>query len=211
MAVAFAVLATGGTYHQPYAITRIEDTRGNIIHDLIPRGRDVANPQIVYQVVDMMRSVVDQGTGAVVRRMGFSLPAAGKTGTTSDYRDSWFVGFTPGISAACWVGFDDNREMMFDQGGRTIGVTGSRGGAPMWAMFMSRVTEGKPRQDFPIPPGIEFIEVDAWTGIPVSSSLTVSTDRTSAPLLPEQFEVLRQKGALADTVSYTPVFDPLEY
>jgi len=211
MAAAFAVFATGGTYHQPYAITRIEDTRGNIIHDLIPRGRDVANPQIVYQVVDMMRAVVDRGTGAVVRRMGFSLPAAGKTGTTSDYRDSWFVGFTPGISAACWVGFDDNREMMFNQGGRTIGVTGARAGAPMWAMFMSRVTEGRPRQDFPIPPGIEFIEVDAWTGLPVSSSFAASTDRISVPLLPEQFEVLRQKGALTDTVSYTPAFDPLEY
>ena len=211
MAAAFAVFATGGTYHQPYVITRIEDTRGNIIHDFIPRGRDVANPQIVYQVVDMMRAVVDHGTGAVIRRMGFSLPAAGKTGSTSDFRDSWFVGFTPGISAACWAGFDDNREMRFDRNGVMVGVTGSRAGAPMWTMFMSKVTEGKPRQDFPIPPGIEFIEVDSWTGIPVSSSFPASTDRMSAPLLPEQFEVLRQKGTLADTVSYVPGFDPLEF
>ncbi len=211
MAAAFAVFATGGTYHQPYAITRIEDTRGNIIHDFIPRGRDVANPQIVYQVVDMMRAVVDHGTGAIIRRMGFSLPAAGKTGSTSDYRDSWFVGFTPGISAACWVGFDDNREMRFDRNGAMVGVTGSRAGAPMWVMFMSKVTEGKPRQDFPIPPGIEFIEVDSWTGMPASSSFPASPDRMSVPLLPEQFEVLRQKGALADTVSYVPGFDPLEF
>ena len=211
MAAAFGVFATGGTYHRPYAITRIEDMRGNIIYDFIPRGRDVANPQIVYQMVDMMRAVVDRGTGAVIRRMGFSLPAAGRTGTTSDFRDSWFVGFTPGISAACWVGFDDNREMRFERDGNMVGVTGSRVGAPMWCMFMSRITEGKPRQDFPIPPGIEFIEVDSWTGIPVSSSYPESSDRMSAPLLPEQFEVLRQKGTLTDTTAYTPAFDPLEF
>jgi penicillin-binding protein 2D len=211
MAAAYAVFATGGTYYQPYAITRIEDTRGNIIYDYITRGRDVANPQIIYQMVDMMRSVVDHGTGGVVRRMGFSLPAAGKTGTTSDYRDSWFVGYTPGISAACWVGFDDNREMRFNQNGRMVGVTGSRGGAPIWAMFMSKVTEGKPRQDFPIPPGIEFIDVDPWTGIPLASDSRAGAERYSVPLLPEQFEMLRQKGTLTDTTSYVPAFDPLEF
>ncbi|MBN2288593.1 MAG: PBP1A family penicillin-binding protein [Candidatus Glassbacteria bacterium] len=211
MAAAFAVFAAAGTYYQPYAITRIEDTRGNILDDYIARGRDVANPQVVYQVVDMMRQVVNQGTGAVVRRMGFSLPAAGKTGTTSDYRDSWFVGFTPGISAACWVGFDDNREIRFEQNGRMVGLTGSRGGAPMWAMFLSKVSEGKPRQDFPIPPGLEFIEIDGWTGLPVPREPAPGTDSFAVPLLPEQFEVLRQKGALPDTASYTPAFDPLDF
>jgi len=210
MASAFSVFATGGIYYAPYAIKRIEDARGNVLYDPIPRGREVGNPQVVYQVVDMLQNVVEQGTGAVVRRMGFKLTAAGKTGTTSDYRDSWFVGFTPGISAACWVGFDDNREMRFTQNGVPLGVTGSRGGAPMWAMFMLKATEGRSSQDFPIPPGVEFITVDAWTGIP-SSPLMPAGEQIRVALLPEQLEALRQKGSLGGTDAPVPDFDPLDF
>ncbi|HUU26712.1 MAG TPA: PBP1A family penicillin-binding protein [archaeon] len=209
MAAAYSVLATGGIYYAPYAIKRIEDARGNVLYDPIPRGQEVANPQVVYQLVDMMQAVVESGTGAVVRRMGFSLPAAGKTGTTSDYRDSWFVGFTPGISAACWVGFDDNREMRFPQNGAMVGVTGARAGAPMWATFMQKVTEGKPRQDFPIPPGIEFIEVDAWSGLP--SQYSTGGERIRVALLPDQLEALRQKAGLEISPPALPSADPLGY
>ncbi len=210
MAAAFSVFATGGIYYLPYAIKRIEDARGNMLYDPIPRGREVANPQVVYQVVDMMQNVVDRGTGAAVRRMGFNLTAAGKTGTTSEYRDSWFVGFTPGISAACWVGFDDNREMQFIQNGVELGVTGARGGAPMWVMFMLKATEGRSSQDFPIPPGVEFIMVDAWTGIP-PSHITPAVEPVRVALLPEQLEALRQKGSLGKTGTPVPDFDPLEF
>ena len=210
MAAAFAVLANGGIYYEPYAIKRIEDARGNVLFDLIPRGREVANPQVVYQLVDMMENVVDHGTGVVVRSMGFNLHAAGKTGTTSDYRDSWFVGFTPGLSAACWVGFDDNREMRFTQNGVNLGVTGSRGGAPMWAIFMLKAAEGKPSQDFPIPPGIEFATVDAWTGLPASPLAPVS-EAYRVPLLPEQAEALRQKSGNPTGSEAAPAFDPLKF
>ena len=210
MAAAFSVFATGGIYYVPYAIKRIEDARGNVLYDPIPRGREVGNPQVVYQVVDMLQNVVEQGTGAVVRRMGFKLTAAGKTGTTSDYRDSWFVGFTPGISAACWVGFDDNREMRFSQNGVPLGVTGARGGAPMWAMFMLKATEGRSSQDFPIPPGVELITVDAWTGIP-SSPLMPAGEKIRVALLPEQLEALRQKGSVGETDAPVPDFDPLDF
>jgi len=210
MAAAFSVFATGGIYYPPYAIKRIEDARGNVLYDPVPRGREVASPQVVYQVVDMLQNVVDRGTGAVVRRMGFNLNAAGKTGTTSDYRDSWFVGFTPGISAACWVGFDDNREMRFTRNGMPLGVTGARGGAPMWAMFMLKATEGRSSQEFPIPPGVEFVVVDAWTGIPPSPISPVA-EPVRVALLPEQLEALRQKGSLEQTDTPVPDFDPLEF
>jgi len=210
MAAAFSVFATGGIYYSPFAIRRIEDARGNVLYDPIPRGQDVANPQVVYQLVDMMQSVLDGGTGRVVRRMGFDRPAAGKTGTTSEYRDSWFVGFTPGISAACWVGFDDNREMRFTQNGVPLGVTGSRAGAPMWAMFMLKATQGRPRQDFPIPPGIEFAEVDAWTGMPATPE-TPAADRLRVALLADQLEALRQKSGLAEVSGPVPNFDPLKF
>ena len=210
MAGAYAVLANGGIYYEPYAIKRIEDARGNVLFDPIPRGREVANPQVVYQLVDMLENVVDHGTGVVVRSMGFNLPAAGKTGTTSDYRDSWFVGFTPGLSVACWVGFDDNREMRFTQNGANLGVTGSRGGAPMWTIFMLKAAEGKPSQEFPIPPGIEFVTVDAWTGLP-PSPLTPVSEAYRVALLPEQVEALRQKSGLQGSGEPAPAFDPLKF
>ena len=97
--------------------------------------------------------------------------------------------------------------------GRLIGLTGSRGGAPIWALFMSRVSEGKARQDFPIPPGIEFLSVDAWTGLPAGSDLVSVHGREliKVPLLPEQVEAIRQKSSVEDTVDTTPGFDPLNF
>jgi len=213
MAGAYAVLASGGIYHEPYAIRRIEDYRGNVIYDPVPRGQDVANPQVVYQLVDMMQSVVDHGTGQVLRRLGFQLPAAGKTGTTSDYRDSWFVGFTPGLSCAAWVGYDDNREMRFTQNGRRLGVTGARGGAPIWALFMNQATAGRQRQEFPIPPGIEFLEVNAWSGLPADEG-TAAADRMTVPLLPEQLEAARgatAEAGAADQTAPPAALDTLEF
>ncbi len=211
MASAYAVLAAGGVRHEPFAIRRIEDFRGNVLFDQIPRGEDVANPQLVYQVVDMMESVLEAGTGNVIRRMGFTQPAAGKTGTTSDYRDSWFVGFTPGLSAACWVGFDDNREMRINENGVRVGVTGARGGAPMWGMFMLQVGQGRPMQDFPMPPGIELVEVDAITGAPVAFA-PAGAETFTVALQPEQLEALRQRAGVGPAgYSPLPIYDPLKY
>ncbi len=210
MAGAYSVLATGGLYYEPHAIKRIEDARGNVLFDPIPRGREVGNPQLIYQVVDMMRGVMDRGTGAVIRRMGFSHPAAGKTGTTSDYRDSWFVGYTPGISTACWVGFDDNREMRYLENGRRHGMTGSRGAAPMWGMFMLRATEDAPELDFPVPPGIEFVEVDAYSGLPATPA-TPPTELIRVALLPSQVDAVMQKAGQGGQNTPEVQFDPLNY
>jgi len=210
MAAGYSVIATGGIYYEPYAIKRIEDARGNVLFDPVPRGREVANPQVIYQLLDMLQGVIERGTGQVVRRLGFQLPAAGKTGTTNDYRDAWFTGFTPGICACCWVGFDDNREMRVVENGVRLGVTGSRGGAPTWAMFMLQATQGRSSQEFPVPPGIEFIEVDAYTGLPPSPA-NPPTELVTVPLLPEQLEAIRQKSSVGQTQAPSPAFDPLVY
>ncbi len=210
MAGAYSVLATGGIYYEPFAIKRIEDARGNVLFDPIVRGREVGNPQLIYQVVDMMRGVMDRGTGAVIRRMGFTRPAAGKTGTTSNYRDSWFVGYTPGISTACWVGFDDNREMRFTDNGRRRGITGSLGAAPMWGMFMMKAAEGMPELDFPVPPGIEFVEVDAYTGLPATAT-TPPVELIRAALLPSQRDAVMQKAGQGGRNTPEVQFDPLDF
>ena len=161
MAGAFATFANGGTHHRPYWIARVEDAQGRILEDHIVGGRRVLEPDRAYQVVDMMRGVVDQGSGAVVRRLGFNRPAAGKTGTTNDYYDAWFTGFTPSLCASVWVGFDREHALKDKRG---AGITGGRGAAPIWTNFMRRATEGAPTRNFTVPPGIHFEEVDPQTG-----------------------------------------------
>ncbi|MDH5789907.1 MAG: peptidase, partial [Nitrospinota bacterium] len=112
-------------------------------------------------LLDMMRGVVEEGTGRVVRRMGFQHPAGGKTGTTNDYKDAWFDGFTKDLSASVWVGYDSNISMV-DRNGR--GLTGGGASAPIWAYFMKKALSGKSLINFPVPEGILFVEVDSTTG-----------------------------------------------
>jgi membrane carboxypeptidase/penicillin-binding protein len=102
-----------------------------------------------------MRSVINEGTAAAARSSGFRLDAAGKTGTTNDQRDAWFIGFTPDLIAAVWVGFDDNKP---------IGLTGSQGALPIWTAFMKRATAGRGDRSFPVPDGVTFAEIDKSSG-----------------------------------------------
>ncbi|HDI59853.1 MAG TPA: PBP1A family penicillin-binding protein [Desulfobacteraceae bacterium] len=164
MAGAFATLATGGVRHPPFGIRRVEDAHGRVIAEHIAGGDQVLDPLVTYQLVDMLRAVVDQGTARVIREMGFNLPAAGKTGTTNNYQDAWFTGFTPTLSVCTWVGFDNNRPLRDSRG---VGLTGGRAAAPIWTEFMRRATEGDPYRDFPVPDGIRFDTVDPVTGRPL--------------------------------------------
>ena len=99
--------------------------------------------------------------------MGFSLSAAGKTGTTNDFNDAWFTGFTPNLSTSVWVGYDRRRELRTKNG---KGITGGRCAAPIWADFMMGVTAGEPNREFAIPGDIRFEWVDPATGCPADES-----------------------------------------
>ncbi len=161
MASSYSVFANGGVYYQPHWISRVEDPYGRVIEEHIVAGEKVLDKTIVYQVVDMMRGVIEEGTGQVIRRLGFDLPAAGKTGTTDEFKDAWFIGFTPNLSTSVWVGFDKNISLRTTYGG---GFSGSRAAAPIWAEFMIKATEGDPPREFPIPDDIRFEQVDPTTG-----------------------------------------------
>jgi penicillin-binding protein 1A len=161
MAGAFATLAAGGIRHDPFWIRRVEDPLGRILEERILGSRRVLDVSLTFQVVDMMRAVLDGGTAAGVRQMGFQLPAAGKTGTTDEFNDAWFTGFTPTLSVSVWVGFDRGVSMRDAQG---RGVTGGRGAAPIWAEFMRRATEGEPAREFPVPADIRFRTINPLTG-----------------------------------------------
>jgi penicillin-binding protein 1A len=162
MASAFGTFATGGIRHEPFWIRRVEDPLGRVLEERIVSGKRSLDASLVYQVVDMMGGVVNRGSGAVVRRMGFDLPAAGKTGTSDDYNDAWFTGFTPTMCVSVWVGYDRGAGMR-DTNGR--GITGARGAAPIWADFMLKATSGEPPREFAIPSDIRFTEVDPLTGL----------------------------------------------
>jgi penicillin-binding protein 1A len=135
MAAAFGVYMNHGVYVEPNAILRIEDKDGNIIEETIPAQREVISDETAFIMTSMLESVVDGGTGSHVRDF-FQLPAAGKTGTTSEFADAWFVGFTPQLSASVWVGFD-NKIVRF----KTWDGQGGRAAAPIWGRFMKYTYE----------------------------------------------------------------------
>ena len=161
MADSYATFASGGIRHAPYWIRRVEDVSGRVLEEHIITGERTLNESIAYQVVDMMAGVIDEGTGRVIRKMGFALPAAGKTGTTNEFNDAWFTGFTPNLSTSVWVGFDRGQGMRDKNG---AGITGGRGAAPIWAQFMKAATAGEPPKAFLVPPDIRFKNVNPETG-----------------------------------------------
>lgn len=176
MASAYATFASGGVRHPPFWVRRVEDVSGRVLQEHIITGERMLNESITYQLVDMMTGVIDEGTGNVVRKMGFSLPAAGKTGTTNGYNDAWFTGFTPNLSTSVWVGFDRGQGMRDKNG---AGITGGRGAAPIWARFMKQATQDEPPRAFMVPSDIYFRKVNPangswagfWTRDPVSVAL----------------------------------------
>ena len=119
------------------------------------RLRQIARPATTYVVLDMMRSVLNFGTAAAARSQGFVLDAAGKTGTTNDQRDAWFVGFTPELLTVVWVGLDDNQP---------LGLTGAKAALPIWTEFMKRALTGRGSVEFDVPSGISFVDIDLTSG-----------------------------------------------
>ena len=115
----------------------------------------MAKPDTTFLVTNMMRSVLNEGTAASARSNGFTLDAAGKTGTTNDLRDAWFVGFTPELLTVVWVGLDDNQP---------LGLSGTQAALPIWTTFMMRALAGRSNAAFAAPDGITFVEIDRDTG-----------------------------------------------
>jgi len=137
----------------------------------------------------MLKSVVDDGTGKVIRRRGLKGEVIGKTGTSSDYRDSWFCGATPDLVVVVWVGYDDNRSMYTKN---DVGVVGATGAAPIWADFMIRATAGQPLCNFHRPPGVITLFMDPVTGI--VSNLPEKSDWIPVTLKEEDADILLEQS-----------------
>ena len=155
LASAYSVFANQGRRAEPRFITKITDSQGNVIDEPAPRVEQVIPPETAYIITSMLQSVVQRGTGK--RAAELQRPAAGKTGTTNDLDDAWFIGYTPQLLAGVWVGFDEKR---------TLGKleTGGHVAAPIWLHFMEQALENEPILDFPVPEGISFVLINPHTG-----------------------------------------------
>lgn len=154
VAGAYAMIANGGERVPIHAVERISRQGRAIALPADPPHRIVASDS-AFVITQMLRSTLDAGTARAARRQGFHDVAAGKTGTTDDLRDAWFVGFTPTLLTVVWVGHDDNRP---------LGLTGSQAALPIWTTFMQAARESRPASDFESPPGITRAAIDPRSG-----------------------------------------------
>jgi penicillin-binding protein 1B len=155
MAAAYTIFPNGGAVRPLQAITRIVDG-GKAVSVPAAKPRQVARADTTYLVTNLLRAVMNEGTGAGARSQGFIADAAGKTGTTNDLRDAWFAGFTPDLLTIVWVGLDDNSP---------IGLSGSQAALPIWATFMKNALTGRQSTAFSTPEGIIYAAIDRDTGL----------------------------------------------
>lgn len=152
MTAAYGALANGGRYVEPRMFSSVLSSNGEISLSIPPKEEEVADEAPVFVLTNIMQGVVERGTAHGIRTAGFAAPVAGKTGTTNDARDAWFIGFTPSIVTGVWVGFDDNKK---------IGLTGGVAAVPIWAEYMKCIAPYSEPMSFLPPPGVIFKDVDA--------------------------------------------------
>jgi penicillin-binding protein 1A len=160
---AYGVLANEGIRNEPLFILKVEDHEGNVLETNSPHPVDVLSAETVSVATNMLASALDHGTGWPARAQGLTAPAAGKTGTTDEYTDAWFVGYTPSLVVGVWVGFDQKRKM----GGS---MTGAVAALPTWTDIMKSWTANRPPESFPATAGTVTREVCVATGLMASDA-----------------------------------------
>ncbi len=159
MVAGYAGIASGGRRVSPRFFDLVTDPSGNTVDDLreLPPGRQVISPEVAYITQSLMKGVVQRGTARYAQTIG--RPAAGKTGTSANYRDVWFIGFTTDLVAGVWIGRDDSTPI----GDK---ITGGGVAVPIWVDFMQKAHPRTPIRDFPVPPSVSFARVEPWSGGP---------------------------------------------
>lgn len=155
VAQAYSVFANGGLRTTPLAIRRVTDRTGISLERQAVEVEKVLPADTAFLMTHLLAGVLDRGTASAARRWGFMRPAAGKTGTTDDYQDAWFVGYTPELLAVVWVGFDNQK---------AIGLSGARAALPFWVEFIKRATAGLLPSEFVPPPSVRLVRIDPDSG-----------------------------------------------
>ncbi|WP_373691643.1 penicillin-binding protein 1A [Hyalangium versicolor] len=159
---AYATLQSLGRYAEPLLLLRVQTAQGKVLEEHTPAFEETLPPAVAYLAVTMMRAVVEEGTATAVKEL--NRPAAGKTGTTNESKDTWFSGFTMDWVASAWVGFDDATPLGSSE-------TGGRAALPIWLDFMRVAHQGLPVRDFEVPPGIVQVRIDPATGLLAGNSM----------------------------------------
>ncbi|MDE3180468.1 MAG: PBP1A family penicillin-binding protein [Acidobacteriota bacterium] len=183
---AYSTFPDDGLHVQPHAILRVSDYDGRVIDDFSPKVTEVLPAGVARLMVSMLREVINSGTGVKARPLAAQYPIAGKTGTTNDFSDAWFIGFSPSITCGVWVGFDDHHSL-----GK--GEEGSHVALPIWIDFMSQALKTQPVQQFPDSPlltnPLQVKEVLASAGtVNIAPSIAGAQQATAAksdPALPD--------------------------
>jgi penicillin-binding protein 1B len=181
VAVAFSTLANQGIRVTPLPIKRIANQEGETLERRSIQVEQAVPPEDAYMLTHLLEGVIERGTGRSARQQGFDRPAAGKTGTTNDFGDAWFVGYTPDLLAVVWVGFD-HRE--------SLDLSGGQAALPIWTEFMKRATAGRPVTCFTPPPGVvlepsgRVMKVGATPFCPAVTEEVFYADQEPIPLGP---------------------------
>ncbi len=168
---AYSALANQGTWMRPTAIRYVLDSQRKLIEENTPQGKPVLSPELAFVVTQMLKGTIERGTGVAAKSLG--RPAAAKTGTTNDYSNAWFIGYTPQLVTGVWVGYDRPRSLGKDE-------TGSRVAVPIWTAFMHEALAGMPAEDFLQPEKVVLVPVDmnpaGDCGRPVMMAFIVGTE-----------------------------------
>jgi penicillin-binding protein 1A len=159
---AYGVFADQGQLMEAVFVERVTGRDGQVLYEARPQRKQVISPATAYLMTHLLKGVIQNGTGRRMRAL--KRPLAGKTGTTNDLRDAWFMGFSPQLICGVWVGQDDNRPLGKKE-------TGSRAAGPIWQDFMTEALKDLPAEDFPVPPGVVFARVDRVSGEPVAAGV----------------------------------------
>ena len=140
----------------PWIVSAVTDSAGQLLEGRRTEWRQALAPEVAYLVTDVLQGTFEVGTARRAMALGYHGNAAGKTGTTDDTRDAWFVGFAPDLLAVVWVGYDDNRK---------LGLTGSQAALPIWTRFMKAAVSGRAKGSFAPPSGITHARIDPTNGM----------------------------------------------
>ena len=161
MAEAYATFANGGTHHEVSCVTRIENSKGTALFEEDTSGEQAISPEVAHATTEVLKGVVERGTATTVKditRGRVNQPIAGKTGTTEDFRDLWFCGYTPQVSCSCWVGYREERHIIINgDDGHPSGTA-----CPIVAEFLNRTLDGTDREDFPNADKPEYKKESFW-------------------------------------------------
>ena len=160
MVSAFGVFAHSGIRFPPYGIRKVVDNKGALLEEYVPVGQQVMREETAFVLTNVLKGVVERGTGSRARVLG--RPVAGKTGTTQAATDAWFIGYTPNLVAGVWIGYDTKRSLGPHESSATLTV-------PIWTRFMQRALQDTPAEEFPVPENVRPVLVNYSSGRPTTT------------------------------------------